>query len=122
MSIINSDQFNADWQLRVLRGLQATVDALSSGGAGAAIPVNAVTPNLLISTNNDNIGVNVRSISIANIGTADGQVSVDGGMNYSLLPKGVTVNLDAGGLFDYYPAGLFYWDATGTTFMITFNS
>lgn len=121
MSIINSDQFNADWQLRVLRGLQAAVDALSSSSSGSVIPTNAVTPNMLISTNNDNIGVNIRSISIANIGTADGLLSVDGGVNYNSLPKGVTVNLDAGGLFDYYPAGSFVWDASGTTFLITFN-
>jgi hypothetical protein len=122
MSIIKSDQYNTDWQLKVLKGLQATVDVLSSGGAGATIPTNAVTPNMLISTNDDSIGVNVRSISIANIGTADGSLSVDGGNTFNILPKGVTVNLDAGGLFDYYPGGLFVWDATGTTYMITFNS
>jgi hypothetical protein len=122
MSIINSDGKNTDWQLKVLKGLQATVDVISSGGMGTTIPTNAVTPNMLISTNDDSIGINARSISIANIGSADGLLSVDGGINFNTLPKGVTVNMDAGGLFDYYPADLFRWNATGTTFLITFNS
>lgn len=122
MSIINSDGKNTDWQLKVLRGLQAAVDALSTAGAGSAIPVNAVIPNMLIATNDDAVTINIRSISIANIGSADGLLSVDGGINFNTLPKGVTVNMDAGGLFDYYPANLFKWDATGTTFLITFNS
>lgn len=122
MSIINSDGKNTDWQLKVLRGLQATTDAIKASNSGSgSFPSTQITPNLLIETGISAIIQNIKSVSFANIGTADGLLSFDGGITMHTFPKGATVSMDAGGFDNFYTANIFRWDATGTTFMITFN-
>ena len=138
MSIINSDQYNADWQLRVLRGLQNLSDQLSAsinvnGDVNATIvaPLGSlsadesvavalcqeqytakVKPGLLISSGDaaTTILANLRSISFASNGTADALISVDGGASYIAIPTGTTINLDAGGLGNVYGANVFGYD------------
>ena len=54
----------------------------------------------------------VLSISFASVGTADARISYDGGTNYVLLKPGETLNLDAGGVMNYYNGSLLTWDTT----------
>lgn len=126
MSIINSDQYNADWQLRVLRGLQNLSDQLvilnASPSSNTPLPI---TPNILFESGSDgSLSQAVKSISFASTGTADALVSFDGGNNYTVLKAGTTVNMTAGSINNYYPGGLFYWDTTsntGASLLITYN-
>ena len=54
------------------------------------------------------------SFSIANVGTAAGTV------NGQSLPAGATVNFDGGALNNYFESPAMSYDATGTTFLITY--
>jgi hypothetical protein len=66
----------------------------------------------------------VHSISFASNGTADALVSFDGGLTYVGLPTGTTVNMDAGGLNNYYQGETFYYDTNtnaGASLLITYN-
>lgn len=138
MSIINSDQYNADWQLRVLRGLQNMSDQLAStinviGNVNATIvnPLGSLTaeesvsiaiakdqfaakvsPVILLSTGDlsTTISDEITSISFASIGTADALISFDSGSNYVALATGTTVNMDAGGIMNVYGSDTFGYD------------
>ena len=91
-----------------------------------------VTPILLASTTLLNptgnltayAGTQILSISFASNGTADADISVDGGVNYLKLAPGMTINLDANGIMNYYNPNLFYWDTSitaGASLLIAFN-
>lgn len=102
---------NFPYQLKSLQGLQQIVDALASVNTG-----------ILSQTRTHNIrrdilpGIIVRpySFSIANVGTGNGTVE-----GVSLAP-GEIVNYDAGALNNQF--GEVAYDATGTTFLITWVS
>lgn len=69
-------------------------------------------------------GFQLLSISFASNGTADARVSVDGGSVYYPLPPGTTINLDAGGVMNYYNPELIYWDTqtnVGASLLIVYN-
>ena len=88
-----------------------------------------VTPVLLASSSSTGnltayAGTQILSISFASNGTADAEVSVDGGVNYLKLAPGMTINLDANGIMNYYNPNLFYWDTSltaGASLLIAFN-
>jgi len=85
-----------------------------------------VTPEMITSTGDSatSIGSTTRSISFASIGTADALVSFDGGLNYSRIAPGTTINMDAGGLNNIYDRNIFYYDTvtyTGASLLITYN-
>ena len=88
-----------------------------------------VTPILLASSNSTGnliayAGTQILSISFASNGTADADVSVDGGVNYLKLAPGMTINLDANGIMNYYNPNLFHWDTSltaGASLLIAFN-
>jgi hypothetical protein len=66
----------------------------------------------------------VRSISFASCGTADALVTFDAGDTIVALPTGTTVNMDAGGLNNYYAGNSFGYDTvtnTGAKLIITYN-
>ena len=96
---------NFPFQLSVLKGLQALLDILSGTSSG-----QVRTPNIL-NTSGPGFVPNAFSFSIANVGAASG--TVDG----QPLPAGTSVNFD-GGAVNNTLTGLAY-DATGTTFIIT---
>lgn len=99
---------NWPWQHKVLNGLQCICDSINNYNT----PQTRI-PNIL----NDNTAGTVPpcySFSIANVGSAAG--TVDG---QTLFP-GSTINYDAGTLNNTFP-GMPY-DATGTTFLITWVS
>ena len=95
---------NFPWQLKVLEGLQKIYDFLVGSSA-----VVARTPVILSNTGAGGISVTY-GFSIANVGAASG--TVDG----VTLPAGATVNFapDKNNSL----SGITY-DATGTTFLIT---
>jgi hypothetical protein len=72
----------------------------------------------------DTSGVSVLSISFASVGTANARVSVDGGMIYQDLAPGETLNLDAGGVMNFYNGNNFFWDTTtnaGSSLLVAVN-
>ena len=147
MSIINSDGLNTNWQLNVLRGLQGIIDELNStinvnGNIVSPLGIRTelesvsvalsqeqwkevITPVLIISSGDvpTVIPVKVRSISFASNGTAPAPVSFDGGATYEQIPPGTTLNMDSGGVSNFYQGGTFAYDTSvgGSSLIITYN-
>jgi hypothetical protein len=66
----------------------------------------------------------VLSVSFASVGTANARISTDGGLNYTDLAPGETLNLDAGGVMNYYDGSKFYFDTTtnvGSSLIVAHN-
>jgi hypothetical protein len=99
---------NWPWQYRVLKGLEGIIDTLK---ASACCPPQNRSPKIIYETTPGSVPDATYGFSIANVGAAAG--TVDG---YT-LPAGVTINFDPG--VNNTIAGLPY-DATGTTFLITY--
>jgi hypothetical protein len=95
----------------------------SYGSEIANAPIN-VSLNRYTSTNGDTSGISVLSISFASVGTTNARVSVDGGMIYQNLAPGETLNLDAGGIMNFYNGNNFFWDTStnaGSSLLIAYN-
>lgn len=95
---------NFPWQLKVLEGLQKIYDFLVGNSVAAAR-----TPVILSDIGSGGISVTY-GFSIANVGAASGTV------NGVTLPAGASVNFAPDK--NNYLNGISY-DATGTTFLIT---
>lgn len=112
---------NFPWQLKVLEGLQAIIDNNCCDKLYGILEqidnkLKSVTrtPGILEATGSGNTPGGVYSLSIANVGSAAG--IVDG----VTLPAGATINFDAGVL--NHTLQTMSYNATGTTFIITFIS
>jgi len=99
---------NFPWQLKMLQGLQGIIDSLQHG---VCCPPQQRRPVVGYETTPGSIPDDTYGFSIANVGAAAG--TVDG----SPLAAGVTINFDPG--VNNTLVGLSY-DATGTTFLITY--
>lgn len=99
---------NFPWQLQMLKGLQGIIDALT---VGTCCPPEVRKPFIESSTGAGSIPTNTYSISIANVGNAAGTV------NGVSVPAGVVINYNAE--LNNTLIGPSY-DATGTTFLITY--
>jgi hypothetical protein len=77
------------------------------------------TPKLISSTTSGTISVITHSISFYNAGSSAGTLAVNGGSTIS-IPAGATLNFDAGGLNNRFASGEFVYNATGTTFIISY--
>jgi hypothetical protein len=99
---------NFPWQLKMLQGLQGIIDSLQHG---VCCPPQTRIPQIRYETTPGSIPDDSYGFSIANVGAAAG--TVDG---YT-LPAGVTINFDPG--VNNLLAGINF-DATGTTFLITY--
>jgi hypothetical protein len=99
---------NWPWQYRVLKGLDGIIDALT---AGVCCPPQVRRPVVVYETLPGLVPDGTYGFSIANVGAAAG--TVDG----QSLPAGVTINFDPG--VNNIIKGITY-DATGTTFLITY--
>lgn len=115
MSIGNTKDYgnkgnNFPWQLQMLKGLQGIIDALT---VGTCCPPELRTPRIASNTGSGTVPNGTYSFSIANVGTAAGTV---GGVS---VPAGVTINYDPG--LNNVIDGISF-DATGTTFLITYIS
>jgi len=124
---------NYPYQHNVLKGLQKALEELQQIIANTA-PISGLatettlgnidtrltaisrTPNFIRVTNSGTINVDTFSLSVANVGTDDGTFLG------SVIKPGEIINFDAGSLNNIYPSGSFTYDATGTEFMITYNS
>ena len=101
---------NFPWQLQMLKGLQGIIDALT---VGTCCPPEVRTTNIVSATGVGTVPANTYSLSIANVGNAAGTV---GGVS---VPAGVVVNYSAE--LNNTLTGIAY-NATGTTFLITYIS
>jgi len=77
-----------------------------------------VLPAFYRSSGVDSItGADVLSVSVSNVGTANGTFLG------SVLKPGETLNVSAGGTQNYFnSSGAIYWDATGTEFLIVYTT
>ena len=98
---------NWPWQYKVLEGIQAVFNALTGVTLGQQRKAFYIPD-----TGAGSIPVDVYSFSIANVGAANGTV------NGQVLPAGATINFDAGVLNHTFISTSY--DATGTTFLITY--
>jgi hypothetical protein len=134
---------NFPYQLRVLEGLQCICDQLkelnvdTTAIEAALLDIEATlqqietnttgtlkTPQYVVASNfAGTINVAVTSISFANNSSVDADITVDG-VNYNVLPAGVTVNFDAGAIGNYYAANTFAYDTLsypGSSIIIIYN-
>jgi hypothetical protein len=105
---------NFPFQLKVLQGLQAVIDGNSNCCTALTklLDPNERTVTVLNDTGSASTPSGVYSVSIANVGTASGTVGS------ATLPAGTTLNFDAGVLNN--TLGSIVYDATGTTFIVTY--
>ena len=78
------------------------------------------TPLVVSTSGTATISGQLHNISIYNSGAATGTITVNG--TTINLPTGVTVNYDAGGNNNRFPTNSFGYNATGTTFIISYVS
>ena len=152
MSIINSDGYNVDWQLRVLRGLQGIITTLETtvnvtGDVNATIvaPIGQrnstdsipvviakdqfsmyVYPTIIISVGDTAtlIPSEILSISFSNNGTVPVKITFDNGASWPSISPGTTINMDAAGIMNIYPTEVFGYDTSdiGASLIITYNT
>lgn len=101
---------NFPWQLKMLQGIQGIITAVT---ASACCPPEKRSTNIVSATGAGVVPDNTYSFSIANVGNAAG--TVDG----VSVPAGVVVNFSAE--LNNFLEGIPY-NATGTTFLITYLS
>ncbi len=104
---------NYPWQLKMLMGIDKLL-ALLSGSSTSFLAPQVRLPRYELSTTSGTTTPGVYSFSIANVGTSNGTI------NTNIILPGVTVNFDAGALNN--TLGTLPYDATGTTFVITYIS
>lgn len=100
---------NFPFQLKVLQGITDLINSLTGVTTGASRVTNIVRP-----TTSGTISAGKYSVSISNVGTADGTVKT------VTLKPGETVNFDAGAINNTLDA--IAYNATGTEFLIIFIS
>ena len=120
---------NFPWQLKMLKGLQGIINAIASlvniniiGPLGQRVCVDSVSTTLCDDQANVEITAGIKTVnglknmlyytgatsklltlSIYNQDTTLSiLVSTDNGVTYVSVPKGVTINYDAGGLLNYF--------------------
>jgi hypothetical protein len=112
----------------IISGPLDSLPAVNSVSVAIAIDQfkQEITPTIIISLGETAtlIPSETRSVSFASCGTADALVTFDSGDTIVALPTGTTVNMDAGGLSNYYLADRFGYDTvtnTGAKLIITYN-
>ena len=98
---------NFDFELKSLKGFQKIIDSLVTYER---------TPNIVRATGIGTIAPVVYSFSVSNVGAGNGTLLGQ------TIKAGETVNFDGGAINNYYPAGTVTYDATGTEFLIIYNS
>lgn len=105
---------NFPYQLKVLQGLQALIDANANCCDALTLllqPQKRAVKVMSVTNVSGTFGDGAYSASVANVGATAGTV---GGVAF---PAGTTLNFDAGVLNNTLSA--ITYDATGTTFLIT---
>jgi hypothetical protein len=96
---------NFPWQLKMLQGFTSMINVLLGNTVGATKITTILRP-----TTSGTITVGKTSVSISNVGTANGTVDL-----ITLKPN-ETINFDAGGISNTLNA--IAYNATGTEFLI----
>lgn len=76
------------------------------------------TPQIISTSGSGTINPQLHNISIANIGSATGTITVNG--TTVNIPAGISLSYNAGGNNNRFPNAAFSYNATGTTFLITY--
>jgi hypothetical protein len=76
------------------------------------------TPQIISTTGSGTINPQLNNISVANIGSATGTITVNG--TTVNIPAGISLSYNAGGNNNRFPNAAFSYNATGTTFLITY--
>tara|TARA_B110000503_G_C7132595_1_gene407454 strand:+ start:902 stop:1267 length:366 start_codon:yes stop_codon:yes gene_type:complete len=106
---------NFPYQLQNLQALGLILEALGSSNTG----LTAKEAEVAVKNGPGSLPVKAYTFSVYNSGAAAG--TFNAGSGSISLPAGVTLNYDAGGLTNFFAANTFAWDATGTTFIITYT-
>lgn len=106
---------NFPYQLQNLQVLGLILEALGGSTTG----VVAKQAEVAVKNGPGSLPVKTYTFSVYNSGSAAG--TFNAGSGSISLPAGVTLNYDAGGLTHFFDANTFAWDATGTTFIITYT-
>ena len=122
MSITNSDGLNTNWQLNVLRGLQAVADQLSGGNTNTddielLLAAKTRTPYMVRHTGPtlSTIAPKVYDFSVANVGTANGQILGQ------VIKPGETLNFAAGSMNNFYSPNTITFNGNGTELVFICN-
>lgn len=78
------------------------------------------TPEIISATGSGTIAVQIHNVSIANVGSAVGTITVNG--TTVNLPVGAVINYDAGGNNNRFAVNKFSYNGTGTTLLIQYVS
>lgn len=109
-------------------GNSITVDSSElTSIANSVSPLVTVTPNILISSNDPAIALNVAiySITFFNNGTTTVDISMDSGTTTAGIPAGVSITMEAGGIKNIYESGVFVigdTTASGASMIVTYNT
>ncbi len=135
----NNTRVHVTGQEELLVKVNNPIDATITGPLGQQDEVASISVVLANSQSNKEVGAaiiastgdtmtyinkDVYAISFASNGSADAIITFDGGMATVAIPTGTTVNMDAGGVCNYYASGRFGYDTdtnTGASLIITYN-
>lgn len=130
---------NFPYQYKVLKGLQGIIDALSGGSGDTNVTIvnplgqdtmanslavvlasdqagAARTPGFLRVSNSGTVAVKTYSLSVSNVGAANGTFLGD------IIKPGETLNFSADAINNFYTSGTFTYNGTGTELIIIYNS
>lgn len=107
---------NPDFHLAQMVQLLTSIDADTSNIAADTTATR--TAKVISTSTTGTIPGNPMTVSIFNANTVSGAVTIDG--TTISVPGGVTLSYDAGGLDNKFTTGNFVYNATGTTFIITY--
>lgn len=85
------------------------------------LTAKTITPNLVRATGAGTIAPAVYSFSVANVGAADGSITIGANPAVAIKPT-ESFTFDAGSLNNQYAAGTIAYDGSGTELVIIFNS
>lgn len=113
---VNLSTRNAEATQLLIKNLLTTIDGDTSNIAADTTATR--TAKVISTTGSGTIPGNPMTVSIFNANTMSGAVTIDG--TTISVPGGVTLSYDAGGLNNKFATGNFVYNATGTTFIITY--
>jgi hypothetical protein len=95
-------------------GQEELVVTLSSGGTVVPVGGAPKTPNFIRATGSSSIASACTSVSVANVGAANGTFLG------TTIKTGETLSFDAGAIGNYFAAGSITYNGTGTELLIIY--
>ena len=108
---------NFPWQLKMLQGIQKIITTLTTqASVEIQSGINTVNGINSMTTYIGGGASKLLTLSIYNQDLVNPiLVSTDGGASYTSVPKGVTINYDAGGSLNYFNPSQIYINSATTT-------